>query len=212
MAHMAAPAHWIGHRGDHDAMIGGAGLFVYSVTISRKLVDRIPVRMTISLLASLTLLYVSCLGDAGNPSADPVSLARLRQGEKSGGECVFSDDLSQYPVTYSGVSENCLQAVTIGPLSLADLDQMQREEPSFWKKSSPYQQSLVGEWFDAKCQFTSPAVQAVLEFSETVSTDWANCIMIVEVGPVTKKQIEKVERLGSRSRTPARTAVPPRER
>ncbi len=209
---MAAPAHWIGHRGDHDAMIGGAGLFVYSVTISRKLVDRIPVRMTISLLASLTLLYVSCLGDAGNPSADPVSLARLRQGEKSGGECVFSDDLSQYPVTYSGVSENCLQAVTIGPLSLADLDQMQREEPSFWKKSSPYQQSLVGEWFDAKCQFTSPAVQAVLEFSETVSTDWANCIMIVEVGPVTKKQIEKVERLGSRSRTPARTAVPPRER
>ena len=209
---MAAPAHWIGHRGDHDAMIGGAGLFVYSVTISRKLVDRIPVRMTISLLASLTLLYVSCLGDAGNPSADPVSLARLRQGEKSGGECVFSDDLSQYPVTYSGVSENCLQAVTIGPLSLADLDQMQREEPSFWKKSSPYQQSLVGEWFDAKCQFTSPAVQAVLEFSETVSTNWANCIMIVEVGPVTKKQIEKVERLGSRSRTPARTAVPPRER
>ena len=209
---MAAPAHWIGHHGDHDAMIGGAGLFVYSVTISRKLVDRIPVRMTISLLASLTLLYVSCLGDAGNPSADPVSLARLRQGEKSGGECVFSDDLSQYPVTYSGVSENCLQAVTIGPLSLADLDQMQREEPSFWKKSSPYQQSLVGEWFDAKCQFTSPAVQAVLEFSETVSTDWANCIMIVEVGPVTKKQIEKVERLGSRSRTPARTAVPPRER
>ena len=125
---------------------------------------------------------------------------------------VQCDDLSQYPVTYSGVSENCLQAVTIGPLSLADLDQMQREEPSFWKKSSPYQQSLVGEWFDAKCQFTSPAVQAVLEFSETVSTDWANCIMIVEVGPVTKKQIEKVERLGSRSRTPARTAVPPRER
>ena len=106
-------------------------------------------------------------------------------------------DLSQYPVTYSGVSEDCLQAVTIGPLSLADLDQMQREEPSFWKKSSPYQQSLVGEWFDAKCQFTSPAVQVFLEFSETVSTDWANCIMIVEVGPVTKKQIEKVQRLSS---------------
>ena len=161
--------------------------------------------MTISLLATLTLLCVSCLGDAGNPSADPVSLARLRQGEKSGGECVFSDDLSQYPVTYSGVSEDCLQAVTIGPLSLADLDQMQREEPSFWKKSFPYQQSLVGEWFDAKCQFTSPAVQAFLEFSETVSTDWANCIMIVKVGPVTKKQIEKVQSLGSGR---SATAVP----
>ena len=161
--------------------------------------------MTISLLATLTLLYVSCLGDAGNPSADPVSLARLRQGEKSGGECVFSDDLSQYPVTYSGVSEDCLQAVTIGPFNLADLDQMQREEPSFWKKSSPYQQSLVGEWFDAKCQFTSPAVQAFLEFSETVSTDWANCIMIVEVGPVTKKQIEKVQSLRSGR---SATAVP----
>ena len=176
-------------------MIGGAGLFVYSVTISRKLVDRIPAPPSFSDVA-----YVSCLGDAGRPTP-----CRWPGCDR---ERSLAVNACSVMVTYSGVSENCLQAVTIGPLSLADLDQMQREEPSFWKKSSPYQQSLVGEWFDAKCQFTSPAVQAVLEFSETVSTDWA-CIMIVEVGP-TKKQIES-RTLGSRSRT-ARTAVPPRER
>ena len=171
-------------------------------------------RLIIGLLAVLPIFIVACgtgkgtedsLRNGGEAPSDPVSVARIRMGEKINGECIFDDALTKYPVTFSGVAENCLQGVSIGPLSLAELEQMKRDEPSFWEKSSPYQQSLVGEWIDGKCDFSSPAVQAFLEFSETSSTDWTNCIMIVDMGPVTVKQIEEVQRFGSRK---SETAVP----
>ncbi len=156
-------------------------------------------RLLFGLLAALVILAVSCGSDADDSLSDPVSLARIRMGEKVDGQCIFRDDLSQYPGTYSGVSEDCLQAVSIGPISLAELEQMKRDKPSFWENSFPYQQALVGEWIDDKCDFSSPAVQAYLEFSETVSTDRTNCVMIVDVGPVTEKQIAKVQRFGTMS-------------
>ena len=108
-------------------------------------------------------------------------------------------------MTYSGVSEDCYQAVGIGPLGPDELEQMKRDEPSFWEKSLPYQQALVGERIDGECDFSSPAVQAYLAFSEPTSTDWTNCIMTVDVGPATERQIEEVERHGS---TASEAAVP----
>ena len=161
-------------------------------------------RIIAGLLAPLLVLAVAC-GEGGESSSDPVSVVRIRSGERVGGECRFADDLSQYPVTYSGVSDDCVQAVTIGPLAPAELEDMQRQESSFWERSFPYQQALVGEWIDGECDFSHPAVQAYLEFSEIVSTDETNCVMIVDVGPVTERQIEGVERHGSVS---SETAVP----
>ena len=174
-------------------------------------------RLIIGLLAVLPIFIVACgtgkgtedsLTNGGEAPSDPVSVARIRMGEKINGECIFDDAITKYPVTFSGVAENCLQAVSIGPLSLAELEQMKRDEPSFWGKSSPYQQSLVGEWIDGKCDFSNPAVQAFLEFSENPSTDWTNCIMIVDVGPATVKQIEEVQRFG-RSRSETAVPAPP---
>ena len=163
-------------------------------------------RLIIGLLLALMVLILSCNGDAGKSSSDPVSLARIRIGEKANGECRFDDDLSKYPVTYSGVWADCLQAVTIGPISTTELEQMKRDEPSFWEKSSPYKQSLLGVRIDGECNFDTPFVRAFLAFSETESTDRTNCIMIVNVGPVTEKQIEEVQRLGGT--TESETAVP----
>ena len=171
-------------------------------------------RIIIGLMALLLMSLVACnTGKSaeeapanGSPApSDPVSLARIRMGEKVNGQCTFGDGLSRYPVTYSGVSEDCLQGVTIGPLSVAELDQMKRDEPSFWEKSSPYQQSLLGERIDGECNFDTPFVRAFLAFSETESTDRTNCIMIVNVGPVTENQIEEVQHLGgtTESVTPA---------
>ena len=163
-------------------------------------------RLFAGLFAALIMLVVSCGGDTGNSSSDEVSLVRLRQGEKSGGACVFSVDLSQYPATYSTNLDNCMQVVNVGPVSRAELDQMRQDVPLFWELSSPYQQALVGELIDGECDFSSLAVQAYLEFSETVSTDSKNCTMIVDVGPVTEAQIEKVQRVGGMSAT--EVAVP----
>ena len=161
-------------------------------------------RLIAGLLSLLLVLTLSC-GERGESSSESVSVARIRVGEKVDGRCGFGDDLSQYPVTYSGISADCVQAVSIGPLTLAELEDMQRQESSFWENSFPYQQALVGEWIDGECQFTSPTVRAYLEFSEPSSTDLENCVMIVDVGPVTEKQIEEVERHGSVS---SETAVP----
>ena len=157
-------------------------------------------RLFTGLFAALIMLVVSCGGDADD-SSGPVSLVRLRQGEESDGECVFSVDLSQYPVTYSTNPDNCMQVVSVGPVTRVELEQMRQDVPLFWESSSPYQQALVGEWIDGECDFSSPAVQAYLEFSETVSTDSKNCTMIVDVGPVTEAQIEKVRRVGGMSAT-----------
>ena len=168
-------------------------------------INEIFVRLTIGLLATLVLLSASCVGDADDRSSDPVSMVRIRVGEKVNGECVFDDYIEGYPVAYSGVSEYCSQAVSIGPLRLSELEQLKREIPQFWEESYPYREMLVGDWIDGKCQFTNPAVQAYLEFSETVSTDWTRCTMLVDVGPVTENQIEEVERHGSRS---SETPVP----
>lgn len=153
---------------------------------------------------ALMALILSC-GGGGNLSSDPVSVARIRIGEKVDGECRFDDDLSKYPVSYSGVSEGCAQAVTIGPLSLTELEQMELDAPLFWKESFPYRQTLLGEKVDGECKFDSPAVRAYLEFSETVSRDWDSCVMTVDIGPVTEKQIEKVQRFGT---TKSETPVP----
>lgn len=161
-------------------------------------------RQIAGLLVTLVILTVAC-DEGGESSSDSVSVVRIRSGEMAGEECRFAGDLSQYSVTYSGISEDCVQAVTIGPLSLAELEDMQRQEPSFWENSFPYQQALIGQWIDGECQFTSPTVRAYLEFSETSSTDLENCVMMVDVGPVTEKQIEEVERHGSVS---SETAVP----
>lgn len=162
-------------------------------------------KLFIALLAPMLLSIVACGGDSTGSSSDPVSVARIRVGERVDGQCVFGDDLSQYPVTYSGIGKKCLQAVAIGPLTLDELDQMKREQPSFWRNSSPYRQALIGEWIDGECDFSIPAVQAYLAFSETVSTDWINCVMIVDVGPATENQISKLQGLGAVS---SETAVP----
>ena len=95
-------------------------------------------RLIIVLLLALMVLTISCNGDASKSSSDPVSVARIRLGEKANGECRFDDDLSKYPVTYSGVSEDCYQAVRIGPMSMAELEQMKLDAPAFWEKSFPY--------------------------------------------------------------------------
>ena len=163
------------------------------------------VSLIVGLSVSLVVLTLSCSPDVSEAPSDPVSVARIRTGEKVNGECLFDDASTKYPVTYSGITENCMQAVSIGPLALAELEQMKRDVPSFWENSSPYRQALVGEMIDGTCDFSSPAVQAYLQFSETVSTDWANCVMIVDVGPATEKQVEEVQRFGSRS---AEAAVP----
>ena len=161
--------------------------------------------LVIGLLAMMLVSIVAGVACGGDAASDQVSVARMRLGEKVDGQCIFGDDLSQYPVTYSEVSEDCWQAVGIGPLTPAELDRMKREESSFWQNSSPYRQSLVGELIDGKCDFSGPAVQAYLEFSETVSTDRTRCVMLVEVGPATEKQIDKVQRFGT---TLSSTAVP----
>lgn len=162
-------------------------------------------RLIIGLLAALLAMAVSCGGDDTGSSSDRVSVARIRTGDKVSGECKFNNDLSKYPVTYSTVSEDCYQAVTIGPLSMVELEQMKLDVPSFWEESSSYQQALVGERIDGECKFDSPAVRAYLEFSEPASTDWDGCVMIIEVGPATERQIEEVQRLGT---TRSETAVP----
>lgn len=168
--------------------------------------NEIFIRLIIGLLLALMVLTLSCNGDATSSSSDPVSVARIRMGEKANGECRFDNDLSKYPVSYSGVWGDCLQAVTIGPMSMTELERMKRDEPSFWENSFPYQQSLLGERIDGECNFDTPFVRAFLAFSETESTDRTNCIMIVNVGPVTEKRIEDVQRLGGA--TESATAAP----
>lgn len=156
----------------------------------------------IVLLFATMMLGFSC-GSDGSKS-ELVSLTRIRMGELVNGDCRFSDGLSNYPVEYSDVSDDCYQAATIGPITMSELDEMKQDEPSFWENSSPYRQALVGEWIDGECKFESPAVRAYLEFSTAVSTDKENCIMIVDVGPATQEQIKAVERHGSMSsETPA---------
>ncbi len=167
-------------------------------------------RLILGLLAALLICTVACgtgntPANGGEAPTDPVSVARIRMGEKVNGECLFEDVTTGYPVTYSGVSEDCYQAVGIGPLGPDELEQMKRDEPTFWEKSLPYQQALVGERMEGECDFSSPAVQAYLAFSEPTSTDWTNCIMTVDVGPATERQIEEVERHG---RTASEAAVP----
>ena len=170
-------------------------------------------RLILGLLAASLICIIAC--GTGNTTAtgreaplDPVSVARIRMGEKVNGECLFEDVSIKYPVTYSGISEDCYQAVGIGPLGPDELEQMKRDEPSFWEKSFPYQQVLVGERIEGHCDFSSPAVQAYLAFSEPTSTDWTNCIMTVDVGPATERQIEEVERHGSTAREAAVPARP----
>ena len=163
--------------------------------------------LVIGLLAVLLAAAVACGGNDGQSSSEPVSVVRLRTGEKIDGECRFGEDISQYPVTYSTTSEDCRQAVGIGPLSLDELERMKQDVPLFWENSSPYQQALVGESVDGECRFDHPAVQAFLEFSEIVSTDKRSCLMIVEMGPATQMQLDEVQRHGN---TESSTAVPAR--
>ncbi len=144
--------------------------------------------------------------DYGEQSHDPVSLARIRQGVTVEGECKFSEDISQYPATYFLPSEDCLQAVRIGPIDRDELEQMKWDVPMFWENSHPYQQVLVGEWIDGKCEFTHPGIRAFLAVSEIVSTDLTKCLMTIEVGPVTERQIEEIQLLGGESESS--TAVP----
>ena len=120
-------------------------------------------------------------------------------GELVNGECRFSDDLPNYPVAYSNVSDNCYQAVTIGPMTVGELEEVKQDEPSFWENSFPYRQALMGERINGECKFESPAVRAYIEFSTAVSTDKENCIMTVDVGPATEQQIKAVEQHGSMS-------------
>ncbi len=161
--------------------------------------------LILGLALTSLLLAISCSSGPGAPSSDPVSVTRIRAGEKLNGECVFQNDLSKYPVSYLAASQDCYQAVAVGPLSLAELDQMKRDEPSFWEDSLPYRQALTGEMIDGECDFSHPAVQAYLEFSETVSTDLSRCVMTVDVGPATEKQIERVQLHGNSETS---TAVP----
>ena len=163
-------------------------------------------RLVFGLLAVLLALTLSC-GDIGESSSDPVRVVRIRAGEKIDGECRFTEDLSKFPVTYRTNPENCFQAVTIGPLTGTELERMKQDVPLFWEESSPYQQALVGESVDGECRFDHPAVQAYLEFSEIVSTDKTDCLMIVEMGPATQMQLDEVQRHGN---TESSTAVPAR--
>ncbi len=161
--------------------------------------------LLVALLGGLLMLTASCSGEAvtdgGKSISDPVSVVRIRQGEKVGGGCVFGEDISQYPAPYHANLENCLQAVGIGPLGVDELEQMRRDVPSFWEKSFPYQQVLLGEWVDGECRFDSPGARALMAVSETVSTDWTVCQRTVNLGPVTEKQVEEIERLGGDSAT-----------
>ena len=168
-------------------------------------------RRLVGLLAVLLLLSASC-GENGESPSGSVSVVRIRSGESTDQGCKFTDDLSRYPATYRTDQENCWQAVTIGPLALDELERMKQEVPHFWDNSLPYQQALVGEAIDGECDFNSPAVHAYLEFSETVSTDRENCVMIVNLGPATREQLDNVQHQGTtRSETavPARTATAP---
>ena len=158
-------------------------------------------RLITVVVATLLASFVACVAN----DSGPVSVVRMREGETIAGECRFAEDLSRYPVSFRTNERNCWQAVTIGPLALAELEQMKQDVPLFWENSLPYRQALVGERIDDRCNFSSPAVQAYLEFSQTASTDWENCIMIVDVGPATERQIEKVQSLGN---TGSSTAVP----
>ena len=153
------------------------------------------------LLFAVMMLVLSC--GSGGLGPEPVSLTRIRTGELVNRDCRFSDDLSNYPVEYSKVSDDCLQAVTIGPMTMTELEEMRQNEPSFWESSFPYQQALTGERVGGECKFESPAARAYLEFSTAVSTDEENCIMIVDVGPATEEQIKAVERRGSMSQESA---------
>ena len=167
-----------------------------------------------SLLVLLLSLSVACaagtsaeeapaVGDEA--PADLVSLARIRQGEMIGGECRFSGDISQYPATYSPASDECFQAVRIGPIDPTELERMKRDVPLFWENSSPYRQVLIGKRIDVECDFTAPAVRAYLAVSEIVSTDQNSCRITVELGPVTEKQIEEIQ---SHGMTESSTAIP----
>ena len=169
----------------------------------------------VGLVAVMIMLTISCNAgedtegaavNNGEQSPDPVSLARIRQGVMVGGECTFNEDISQYQATYFPPSEDCLQAVRIGPIDRDELEQMKRDVPLFWENSHPYQQVLVGEWIDGKCEFTNPGIRAFLAVFEIVSTDLTKCLMTIEVGPVTEKQIEEIQRLGGESESS--TAVP----
>ena len=171
-------------------------------------------RPFIGSVAVLIVLAVSCgaeestrggARDWRGASSAPVSVARIRQGEKIAGECRFGADISQYPVTYFSPSEDCRQAVRIGPLGADELEQMKRDVPLFWEESYPYHQVLLGERIDGECDFTSPAIRAFLGVSEVVSIDRASCLMYVEMGPATQKQIDEVQRFGT---TESLTAVP----
>ena len=155
------------------------------------------------LLAALPALAVSCGGGDPVPPSDPVSVVRIRLGEKIDGNCRFAEDLSRYPVAYRTNPENCWQAVGVGPLAIAELEQMKQEVPLFWEKSSPYQYALIGEWIDGECNFDTPAIQAFLEVSEIASTDKTDCHLIVNMGPVTQKQLDEIQRLGTTKSEPA---------
>ena len=170
-------------------------------SLTRSIFSMAFTRLITVVVATFLASFVACGGD----DSDPVSVVRMREGERIAGECRFAEDLSRYPVSFRTNQENCWEAVTIGPFALAELEQMKQDVPLFWENSLPYQQALVGERIDGRCNFSSPAVRAYLEFSQTASTDWENCIMIVDVGPATERQIEKVQRLGN---TGSSTAVP----
>ena len=158
-------------------------------------------RLIIGLFAALLAVAVSCGGAGGESSSDPVSVVRIRQGEKINRECVFGEDISQYPATYQTNPENCLQAVLIGPIGVDQLERMKRDVPLFWEKSYPYQQVLIGEWVDGECHFDRPGVRALMAVSETVSTDWTACQRLVNVGPVTERQAEEIDRTGGEYQT-----------
>ena len=161
-------------------------------------------RLIIGLLVALLVLTVSC--GSREASSEPVSVVRMQWGESIDGNCKFAgEDLSRYPVSYRTNRENCLQAVTIGPMSINELEHMKRDVSQFWEESFPYQQALFGQRVDGKCSFGSPALQAYLEFSEVASIIEENCVMIVDVGPATKRQIEEVQRHGM---TESSTAAP----
>ena len=161
----------------------------------RRGLSRASLPFIIVLLFATMMLGFSC-GSDGSVS-ELVSLTRIRMGDLVNGECRFSDDLPNYPVAYSNVSDDCYQAVTIGPLTVSQLEEMKQDEPSFWENSFPYWQALAGRRIDGECKFESPAVRAYLEFSTAVSTNEENCIMVVNVGPATEEQIRAVERHGS---------------
>ncbi len=178
-------------------------------------------RLIVSLLTVVIVFTISCGSEEGTKkaarngseaSSDSVSVVRIWQGEKVGEECTFGEDISQYPVTYSDYSEDCLQAVRIGPIDPDALERMKQEKPVFWENSNPYYQVLWGEWIDGECKFTAPIIKAYEEFVETVSTDWTACQRTVEMGPVTEKQIDEIQHLGTSVTEVAVPAEPVRGR